>query len=172
MDLFDIPDARGRVAGAEGTARPLGDVTGSETHILSVPEMATHAHQVQDSATSITAMTTEGSHSHTGTVQTAGAHTHTFDNMASFTSTGATDTDGPASEINLRQNVTSNTSTAGSHSHSSITLSSESHAHTVTDPTHAHTAQTVGSAVPFNIMQPTIFIGNMFMYSGRIRPRL
>jgi microcystin-dependent protein len=39
---------------------------------------------------------------------------------------------------------------------------------TLNDPTHAHTLNPAGSNYNHNNVQPTLFMGNMFIYSGRV----
>jgi microcystin-dependent protein len=81
---------------------------------------------------------TAGTHAHTITVATTADHTHAF--------TTATTTD---------------------HVHTFLSDTSGSHTHVITDPTHRHQIASVGESTPFSLMQPTLFIGNLFMYSGR-----
>jgi hypothetical protein len=123
-----------------------------------------------------------GTHTHTATIDAAGAHTHTVSNTVvqnGLSTRTEADNEGPAGEINLDTAQTTTTSTAGLHTHT-ITIDSAgshthgitinaagTHTHGITDPTHAHTANTTGSSQPFSIMQPTIFVGNMFIFCGR-----
>ena len=54
VQTFGLPDLRGRVSlstGADrsGTGYTLGQAAGEETHVLSIPEMAVHTHQLSAS---------------------------------------------------------------------------------------------------------------------------
>jgi hypothetical protein len=66
-------------------------------------------------------------------------------------------------ELNLAATQTTTTTSDGAHTH---TISDSGHTHPITDPGHNHVAMHTGGDVPINIMQPTIFIGNVFMYGG------
>lgn len=68
---FRLPSPAGRVMGIAGsgsglTPRAIGDVSGSETHTLTIDEMPAHNHAITDPG-----------HTHTGTTSINGAHTHT-----------------------------------------------------------------------------------------------
>jgi hypothetical protein len=52
---------------------------------------------------------------------------------------------------------------AGNHTH---TFTTTSNVTGLTDPGHIHRINPSGSNLPHNNMQPTMFIGNLFMYSG------
>jgi microcystin-dependent protein len=174
---FRLPDGRSRVPGAAVPGAPLdisggrvlGEAVGSETHTLTVPELATHSHTINASATGV--QTNEaGSHTHTATTDSAGNHTHTVSNtvIQNGVSTRVdADNEGGAGEINLDGAQTTTTSTAGAHVHTLTTQAAGAHTHGITDPTHAHTANTTGEAVPFSIMQPTLFAGHLFIFAGR-----
>lgn len=88
------------------------------------------------------------SHTHSGTTDTAGSHNHG----------GTTGETGSAPE--------SETVASGS---GSIVAGSNTHQHTIsTDGSHTHsfTSNSTGSGVAHNNMQPTLFIGNIFIFSS------
>jgi len=150
-----------------GQTRPLGNAVGSETHTLQVPELAAHTHAIANSATGIT-LADAGTHSHTASSSTEGAHNHTVANTVQYgQNTRITADNDGANELNLDASTTTTTSTAGSHSHTITVDASGNHNHVLTDPTHTHTAAVVGENRPFNIMQPTLFMGNLFVFVGK-----
>lgn len=139
---FNVPDCRGRVAGASGqgiglTNRVIGVSTGTETHTLSVDNLP--------------------SHTHSGTTGVNGAHLHTtnanggqggYGLAAANGENTVIETDASPGELNvwtLPYPLTIN----------------EGGAHT-----HSFTTNSTGGNVAMNIMQPTIFLGNVFIYSG------
>ena len=88
-------------------------------------------------------------HNHTGTTDAAGLHNHG----------GVTGPSGSAAE--------SETVSGGL---GAVVAGSNSHTHSISqDGTHTHTFTTgmTGSSAPHNNMQPTIFLGNAFIYFGR-----
>jgi microcystin-dependent protein len=147
---FNLPDCRGRVLGTIGqgaglTNRVSGTAVGEETHTMSVNEMP--------------------SHTHSGTTDAGGAHSHTYNDAyfaeaggnqingnSVFGTSGDTDTDNQfrwrtanGSWSNTPQDI--NTSTAAAH-------------------THTFTTGTTGSGQAFNVMQPTLFVGNTFIFGA------
>jgi microcystin-dependent protein len=119
---FKVPDCRGKVAGAAGTgsgltARSLGDVDGSETHTLTVPEMPSHSHTTN----------ANGGQNGFGLVTANGYNT-------------VVDTDYSLGELNVW-----------------------------TTP-YALTVNNTGGGNAFSVMQPTIFLGNVFIYTGVLEP--
>lgn len=85
------------------------------------------------------------SHSHTGTVNSAGGHTHagsTADSGGSHTHTATTTTAGAHSHSS------STTSTVAGHTHAgSSTAAAGSHSHSVTDPGHTHSVTAWDAAI-------------------------
>lgn len=148
---FNIPDCRGRVGGALSSSRPLGQMVGEETHVLSVSEMPTHDHTGT--------VSTVGNHTHSASTGNAGGHTHTFQD-AYFAenppggnvlgSSGGTDYD---NGYVYRNGVTD---AVGDHTHSVSVASAGSHSHSVT-------IANMGNGAAHNNLQPTIFMGNLFI---------
>ena len=136
--LFRIPDPAGRVLGYAGTpnaanpsltARTMGGLSGEETHVLTVGELAEHRH--------------------TGTTDSNGSHDHG----------GSTGAAGQASESENVEGGTGATVTgSGSHTHSISTDGAH---------THTFTSNYTGGNDPHNNIQPTVWIGNLFIYSGK-----
>ena len=152
---FKLPDPAGRVVGFVGnngsvdasgnplTRRNMGSNVGNETHRLTVDQMPTHNHGITDPG-----------HTHTGT--TSNSYTGV---------TVTTLVDRPESEtvfIGAGANVSG----------------SDQRYPQISDPGHNH-AFTTGSSVTgittvnnggsniHNNMQPTLFFGNLFIYSGK-----
>jgi microcystin-dependent protein len=165
---FNLPDCRGRVLGASGsgsglTGRSAGTLLGTETHTMTTNQMPTHTHTGTTSS--------DGLHAHTGTTSTDGLHTHTSNanggqgGLGLVTANGAntaTDVDTSAGELNLwtlpaALTIDSN----GSHNHTFTTITSGSHNHTFT-------TDSIGNSQAFNIMQPTAFIGYVFLFANHI----
>lgn len=165
-NTFWLPDARGRVAGAVNDVAPisaplsernLGTTVGTETETLTIPQLPSHSHTI-----------TDVQHSHTGTTNVAGEHTHTqttvnddFNNSAVGDNGGYPDFSQPSyPRYDSAGSVTwTNTiNSAGNHTHAFTTNASLTGI-TITNST--------GDNQPINNMQPTIFLGNQFIYSGK-----
>jgi microcystin-dependent protein len=146
-DTFKLPNPAGRVIGVTGqgsglTERELGDLSGTETHSLTESQIAEHTHTIESN----------GSHTHTITDP---GHSHNVGNTN--LSDGNFTVGNPDNSIN-EQNLQSSQTTTSTTNTTGITINSGG--------SHTHTAQTTGSGEAFSIMQPTIFIGNTFIYSG------
>lgn len=170
---FNLPNAQGRVLAPIGQADPAftnwgnGDTSGAETHIMTTIEMPSHSHSGTTASS--------GSHSHTGTIGNSGTHSHGISDPG-HTHTQTTVNDdfnnsggnppgftGDSAGTETWSNISSSTTgisinPAGDHTHS-ISISTEG-AHT-----HNFTTGSVGEGAAFNIMQPTLFIGNVFIFA-------
>jgi microcystin-dependent protein len=145
---FKLPDLRGRVMGGIGqgsglTNRVMGAAVGTETHTLTSTEMPNH--------------------SHTGTVDSSGAHTHTITDPGHTHSQTTINDDFNNSGTNppgfTQDSAGSMTWNNINSSTTGITVNS-SGAHT-----HTFTTNTTGGGQAHNNMQPTTFVGNVFIYA-------
>ena len=140
---FTLPNPAGRVLGVIGsglglTPRAAGSNVGAETHTLSIAEMPTHNHPGSSNMSSLTGVYDSG-------------HNH------GYTAPGPTQTD------NNQTALVGDTTTGAT---GSTTGSSNAN---IVDPGHTHTLvmSNQGGSNAHNNMQPTLFVGNMFIYSGK-----
>ena len=153
---FNLPNPAGRVPAATGTGTDinastltiaLGSTIGEYVHTLSIPEMPSHNHGVagggqvssNNSTTRVSTMIT----------LTDPGHNHGYN--APNPSQPALGSGGGVSVNTLNSSTT--TGTTG------ITLN---------DPTHSHVLNPAGGDRAHNNVQPTIGMGNMFIYSGKV----
>lgn len=143
---FNLPDGRGRVSGAIGhgsnlSIRSIGNKAGAETHVLLTSEIPGHTHT---GTTNI-----EGNHSHT--INDPG-HTHTQTTINDdFNSSGANPPGFTADSAGTRTWNNISSSTTG------ITLNINGSHH------HTFTTSSIGGGASHNNMQPTLFVGNLFI---------
>jgi microcystin-dependent protein len=159
-DTFQLPNAAGRVPGVVGMGTDvnsntftmaLGDSIGEYTHTLTIAEMPSHNHGVavggQGPTNNLTNV--EGDHAHT--INDPG-HTHSYVNQQNDQNTdNAFGTETAADQADLNQQTGSSTT--------GISIN--------TNGSHAHTLNAAGGSNAHNNVQPTIALGNMFVYSGR-----
>ena len=138
---FSLPDCRGRVLGTLGqgaglTNRALGASVGAETHTLTVGEMPSHAHGITDPG-------------HIHNITDPG-HTHGYvNNVGNQDTDNAFATETAADQVDYNQ--TTSSSTTG------ITINSN---------TTGITVNSTGGDGAHNNMQPTLFIGHVYIYGG------
>jgi microcystin-dependent protein len=151
---FRLPDPQGRVLGAVGTGagltpRSKGDSVGEETHTLIINEMPAHKHGSVDvsgntNGDGLTAA--EGSHTHGVTDP---GHSHSMP----IRSEGFADL-GPDDDVSQGSGYNTGSSTTG------ISIQSAG--------THQHAIGSTGGGQAHNNMQPTLFYGNLYIYSGKV----
>jgi microcystin-dependent protein len=170
-DSFNLPDMRGRVMGCTGqasnlTLRTLGDAVGEERHSLSVSELPSHSHSASVSSA--------GSHNHGGNTINSGTHTHTINDPGhthtqwtindDYNSSGTNPPGFAADSAGLQTWNNINSAATG------ISINSTGdHIHGInSDGSHTHSVSlsSTGDGNSHNIMQPTIFAGNVFIFGG------
>ncbi len=157
---FNLPNAQGRVPGAVGQAQTddvnptntwvLGDLSGTETHKLTIAEMPSHNHGT-DASNDISGNNLTG---------VAGLHTHSITDpghshslpLSSAALTGV----GPSDDVTQGSGYNTGSTPTG------ITIDLSGN--------HQHSIATQGGDQVHNNIQPTIFMGNMFIFSGKVRP--
>lgn len=155
---FNLPDAQGRVtgiigtpSGSVGTAHAIGTVTGTETHTLIINEMPAHKHGSVDVSSNTNgngSTTSNGAHNHGITDP---GHNHSYVNQPNDHEVSSLAGTQSADNVNVNQTTGSNTT--------GISINSNAD--------HAHTMGSTGGGAAHNNMQPTLFVGNMFIYTGK-----
>ena len=149
---FNLPDGRGRVVGNKGTIVDAcdpsgvvflpGTVTGEVNHRLTIAEMPAHNHNNAAGSPGV----------NTIVAGTTSAYTHDHG--------GTTGNAGQAAES---ETVVGTVAAVYS---DAIVSGSGTHNHTIASDIHSHTIASNGGDACHNNMQPTIFYGNLFVYSG------
>lgn len=149
-DTFLLPNAAGTVPGVvgEGTdanmssfTYALGQQVGEYNHKLTIAEMPTHNHGIEGDAQPDNNQTsTEGQHAHTQTTINDDFN-NTGDYAGNYTRPSYPESDG-AGSVTWTGTINSNGA-------------------------HFHTINPAGGSNYHNNIQPTLPIGNMFIYSGR-----
>jgi microcystin-dependent protein len=163
---FNLPNPAGRVAGVVGynsipgtIVHPPGEIRGEEKHVLLYTEMPAHNHDIAGRTTDVTVpqVTPAGP---VGYTSTDGLHGHQYTDPghfhnSDFPSTTGVGTFPPPTDIADNDNPTTRPTSTNT---INITIT----------PTgaHRHSIAVNGMDLPHETMQPTLFMGNMFIYSG------
>jgi microcystin-dependent protein len=171
--LFKLPDFRGTVPGIAGQPSfsngmntsnyNIGDFTGEQQHILTLGELAQHNHGYQG-LSNLDYTDLSGAHSHE-VIDPGHRHSITDPGHAHNTERGdagsTSDVYGQGTGAGTFDGNTSGASTGISVNVSTTGIS------LVSTINHRHAIYPAGSNLPHNNMQPTLFGGNMFIYSGK-----
>ncbi len=161
---FNLPRTAGRVLGNVNTPSVSGydisrntwnrgDVSGTETHTLTIAQMPSHNHGTNASNTVVGNGLTGVSGEHIHGITDPG-HTHSYVQSNNSNSQVSGSLIGPTVNDDVF-NSTTDSSVTG------ITINPAG--------AHQHTIATQGGDQPHNNIQPTIIIGNTFMYCGKPR---
>ena len=168
---FNLPNPAGRVAGVVGYNSITGTIVhypgesrGEEEHVLLYTEMPAHNHDTAGRTQNVPTppippVTPAGP---VGYTSTDGLHGHQYTDPGhahgvSYYTPGSTDASGAAISLHpVADNTTIITSTATGTIGITITPTGA----------HNHSIAVNGMDQPHNNMQPTLFMGNMFIYSG------
>ena len=172
---FTLPKGAGTVPAIVGTGTDanlstfkfkLGQQVGEYVHTLTIPEIPEHNHGVanaiQNGANSTTSINYTGigvNYSTTGVYDSG--HSHEYNRSNSSNNSNA-DALGITSSPNNEGTYTSNTNSGNAQ------IVDPSHRHSITDPGHFHTLHAAGGSLSHNNVQPSLPVGHLFIFSGRI----
>lgn len=147
---FNLPDASGVVPGISSPAYPTGTLVGEYTHTLTIQEMPVHNHDASGVDASGEPINTPSPFG-TGNTSYISNHNH----------------GGATSGLIGGNNIVNATEGVTGGGGAIVNAGEGSHDHTISgDGAHLHTIASNGLGEPHNNMQPTLFIGNLFIYCG------
>lgn len=172
---FTLPNPGGKTPGVIGRGTDdnnstfttvLGQSNGEYIHKLTIPEMPSHNHGVnnsisQSSFNNSTSMEYTGiSTTEVSTTQIYDAgHTHGYRRTYEYNNENAN-----------ALSITSSANNGGAFDSTTATgaadLVDPAHRHPIIDRQHAHTLNPAGGDVAHNNLPPTLYMGNMFIYCG------
>jgi microcystin-dependent protein len=171
--FFNLPNAGGTVPGVVGTGVDansvpftlnLGQQVGEYVHKLTIPEIPSHNHGVaaglQNAANNSTSIVTTGisvNVSTTGVYDSGHAH--------AYIATNDTNHDNAVSLTNSANNQGTRAATTAT---GNANIVDPGHSHPITDPGHSHVLKPAGGDLAHNNIQPTLPVGNLFIYSGKV----
>jgi len=151
---FNLPNQATSVAGSGLTTRKAGDISGGETPTLTIAEIPRHDNSITEPGLTRTrAGDISGEEMHTLTIEEMPTHDHTItDPGHDHTYSNEPNTASPA--VSLTTTNVADNSSVGQRTGTSTT---------------GITINNTGGNGPHNNIQPTLFVGNMFIYSGQIQ---
>ena len=154
---FNLPAPQGRVPGFVGQADgpgpdtlwKLGDISGEETHLLLLSEVPAHNHDISGGALDVSNGVVP---TNNGNTSVNGLHSHTGKTVEVV--------DTIESETVTKDGIGGTAVVSGSNPRQ-LTLTIDSSGN------HSHQIASNGGSQRHNNIQPTIWIGNLFIYGGR-----
>ncbi len=160
---FRLPNYQGCVPGMAGqpvfnqginsTSYARGDTAGTQTHTLTIDQMPRHRHGSTDTSTT-------GNIDGNGQTGNESAHTHNYQDAYFAEAGGSGPNTIPGSGDTDTDNGFRWRTQAGG------TSSTPSDIQTSAGTAHFHSIGLTGGSSPHNNMQPTLFGGNMFIFTG------